>query len=81
MDTKLPQRWIRSGGLVALPGRSPGLIPLDFFMWVYVKGYVFSLQIQSLSNMKERFEQTNVALWSETLKRREKITIPESVIL
>ncbi|GBN41973.1 hypothetical protein AVEN_258019-1 [Araneus ventricosus] len=33
LDATHPGRWIRRGGPVAWPPRSPDLNPLDFFFW------------------------------------------------
>ena len=35
-------RWIGRGGPVSWPARSPDLIPLDFFIWGYMKNHVYS---------------------------------------
>lgn len=69
LDTKLPQRWIGRGGPISWPARSPDLTPLDFFLWGYVKNYVFSVEIQSLSHMKERIKQAIEAVSTETLEK------------
>lgn len=69
LDTKLPERWIGRGGPIAWPPRSPDLTPLDFFLWGYVKNYAFSVEIQSLSYMKERIKQAIEAVSIETFEK------------
>lgn len=69
LDTKLPQRWIGRGGPIAWPPRSPDLTPLDFFLWGYVKDFVFSEEITSLSHMKERINQAIAGISTETLEK------------
>lgn len=69
LDEKLPHRWIGRGGPIPWPPRSPDLTPLDFFLWGYVKDFVFSEEITSLSHMKERINQAIEGISTETLEK------------
>ena len=40
-NTRFPGRWIGRAAPIAWPPRSPDLIPLDFFLWGFVKDRVF----------------------------------------
>ena len=60
---------VRYHGLQGHQTSPPDFTPLDFFLWGYVKNYVFSVEIQSLSHMKERIKQAIEAVSTETLEK------------
>ncbi|GBN90374.1 hypothetical protein AVEN_197162-1 [Araneus ventricosus] len=41
------QQWIRRGGPVLWPARSPDLNCLDYFLWEYVKSLVYETLVNS----------------------------------
>ena len=41
LNANFPDMWIRRGGPLAWPCRSPNLTPLDFFFWAFVKNVVY----------------------------------------
>jgi hypothetical protein len=51
-------RWIGRGGPIGLPAASPDLIPLDFFLWCYVKNIVYQVKISDLQHLKARIRNT-----------------------
>lgn len=77
--TKFLQSWTGRVGGIAWPPRPPDF--LDFFMWCYVKGYVFPVQTQSLSHIKEKIEQAIAAEGKKPLQMCGKRQISEFVIL
>lgn len=52
-NKKLLQLWIGSEGPIPWPPKSPDVTALDFFLWDYVKNFVFTEEITSLSHVKE----------------------------
>ena len=40
-------RWIRHGGTIAWPPRSPDLTPLDFHSWGYMKTLVYDIPVET----------------------------------
>jgi hypothetical protein len=52
LDREMAGRWIGRGGPITLPPRSPDLIPLDFFLWGYVKNIVYQVKINDLQHLK-----------------------------
>jgi len=54
LNNSFPLRWMGTNGPVKWPPRSPNLIPLDFFLWGYLKDCVFTKQSTSLDHLKER---------------------------
>lgn len=40
LNQTYPNRWIGRGGTIGWPARSPGLTPIDFFLWGFVKDQV-----------------------------------------
>lgn len=53
LSTNLQQGWTERGVLIVWLARLSHLIPLHFFIIGYVNNFVFSVQIQSLSQMKK----------------------------
>lgn len=49
------------------PAESPYLNHSNFYICLFVKNYSFSVQIQSLSHMKERIEKPEAADRTKTL--------------
>jgi hypothetical protein len=47
-------RWFGRDGPIPWPPRSPDITPLDFFLWVYVKGIVYKTPVSSLDELKLR---------------------------
>ncbi|GBN55259.1 hypothetical protein AVEN_201511-1 [Araneus ventricosus] len=41
LDEKFPCRWIGKGAPTPWPLRSPDIAPSDFFLWGYVKNFVY----------------------------------------
>ncbi|GBN98564.1 hypothetical protein AVEN_115424-1 [Araneus ventricosus] len=54
LDTAFPQRWIGRGAVMTWPPRSPDIIPLDFYLWGYVKQHVYSERINDINHLKHR---------------------------
>ena len=47
LDHHFPGRWIGRGGPAAWRAQSPGLMPLDFFLWSFMKEKVYQTEIAS----------------------------------
>lgn len=73
LDTKVPRRWIGTGGPLAGPARSPELTALDSLICGYVKNDVVPLQIQSLFYIEERIKQAVEDVSIESLEKSWKI--------
>ncbi|GBN60242.1 hypothetical protein AVEN_159999-1 [Araneus ventricosus] len=67
LDTTFPNRWLRLGGLIGWPPRSPELTPLDFFFWDYVK--VYSRDIRDFEDLRASIISTIATLTTEMLQR------------
>ncbi|XP_071055356.1 histone-lysine N-methyltransferase SETMAR-like [Onthophagus taurus] len=53
LNNSFPERWIGRRGPIEWPPRSPDLIPLDFFLWGYLKSKVYAekpLNVDALKN-------------------------------
>lgn len=48
-----PKRWIGHDGPILWPPRSPDVIPLDFFVWGYMKDLIYNTHCISSSLDKE----------------------------
>lgn len=42
-----PGRWIGRGGPIRWPARSPGLNPLDFYVWGWLKCEVYKVKVDT----------------------------------
>lgn len=63
-----PERWIGRGGPVNWPPRSPDMIPLDFFIWGYVKGLVYREPATTRENMRQRIQEAFASITPEMLQ-------------
>jgi len=54
LDAKFPNRRIGRDSPTPWPPRSPGITPLAFFSWGYVKNKVFSTPVPDITNLKAR---------------------------
>ncbi len=56
------------GGPISWAPRSPDLMPLDFFLWGYIKTKVYKTKVNDIADLKERIEQEIKARKKETLE-------------
>jgi hypothetical protein len=47
-------RWVGRDRLISWPSRSPGIMPLDFFLRVYIKDIVYKIPVTTLDEPKLR---------------------------
>jgi hypothetical protein len=52
--------------------RSPDLNPLDFALWSYLKGKVYSVNIQNVHHLQQRITDACAAVDSDMLRRIQK---------
>ena len=50
-------RWIGRGGPIAWPPRSPDMTPMDFFVWGYLKEFVYSVRIDTMEQLENRIHE------------------------
>jgi hypothetical protein len=65
LSETFPDRWIRSGGPIAWPPRSPDITPLVFFLWGYVKDIVYGTKLWDITNLKQRITDAMRVCYSE----------------
>ena len=53
LDETFPGRWVGRGGPTAWPPRSPGLTPLDFFAWGFIKDVVYRRKVRDLADLRQ----------------------------
>lgn len=65
-----PQRWIGLGGPMFWPPYSPDLTPLDFFLWGFVKDYVYARNPRNRNDcerlIRTAFQQVTVPMLTRT---------------
>ena len=47
LNESFSNRWLGRGGPVAWPPRSPGLTPLDYYLWGHMKTLVYETKVDS----------------------------------
>lgn len=47
-------QWIGRYGPVRWPARSPDLTPLDFFLWGHIKNEVYSTEVDTVDDLRNR---------------------------
>jgi len=48
-----PNRWLGRGGPVAWPPKSPGLTPLDYYLWGHMKTLVYETKVESRAALRD----------------------------
>lgn len=76
LDTKILWSWFRRETSTAWPPRSLDSARLHSFLCCFVKGFVFSAEVTSMSHMNERIEQEVEGISTETLGKVLDIWIP-----
>jgi hypothetical protein len=69
LNYKLPGRWMGRGGPISWPARSPDLTPCDFFLWGYIKDYVFSELPTSIVELKTKIRAAISSIDENTLEK------------
>lgn len=69
LDRKVPNRWIGRAGPVSWPARSPDLTPCDFFLWGYIKDYVFSELPNTIPELKTKIRAAISTITEDTLTK------------
>ncbi|GBO37822.1 hypothetical protein AVEN_70952-1 [Araneus ventricosus] len=69
LDTTFPNLWIRRGGPIAWPPRSPDDTPLDFFFWGYVRNKVYSREIRVVEDLRASITAAVSTVTTEILQR------------
>jgi hypothetical protein len=67
LDDTLPGRWIGRRGAIEYPPRSPGLTPLDFYLWGTLKDEVYRQKPATLNALQETIEASCAAITPDTL--------------
>jgi len=48
---RFQERWIRRGGPVVWPSRSPeSLNPLDYYLWGYLKSMIYATSVDTIDD-------------------------------
>ena len=68
LDATLPNGWMRRDGPTPWPPRSPGITPLDLFLWRYVKDKVFSTPVPDITILKARITDAFAAITEDMLE-------------
>ena len=73
LDATFPNKWTGRDGPTPWPPRSPDIIPLNFFLWRYVKDKVFSTPVPDITNLKARLTDGIATITEDMLEntRRE----------
>jgi hypothetical protein len=52
LDQQFPGKWIGRRGPITWPPKSPDLTPLDFFLWGYIKDFVYQKKVQDVAKLR-----------------------------
>lgn len=63
-----PDRWIGRDGPISWPPRSPDITPLDFFLWGYIKDYVYSAPTPDVQTLTFRIQNAVESITPEMLE-------------
>jgi hypothetical protein len=70
LDATFPNRWIGRDGPTPWPPRSLDIIPIDFFLWGYVKDKMFSTPVADITNLKARITDAFVTITEDMLQNK-----------
>jgi hypothetical protein len=62
LNNTYPNRWIGRGSLIHWPPRSPDLTPLDFCLWGWLKGEVYSTKVDTRADLVARINSACVRI-------------------
>ena len=65
LDRNFPGNWIGRGGPTGWPPRSPDLTVMDFFVWGFLKNFVYEVRIDTIEQLRNR-----IALGFQELRDR-----------
>jgi hypothetical protein len=54
LDRRILNSWIGRGGPINWPATSPDLTPLDYFLWRYLKNYIYHEPVNNLEELNDR---------------------------
>lgn len=57
LNNNFPGHWIGTNGPVRWPPRSPDLSVLDFFLWGYLENKIYSIQYQTIADLRNATER------------------------
>jgi hypothetical protein len=63
-----PESWVGRDGPIPWSPHSPDIMPLDFFLWEYVKGIVCKIPVSSLDELKFRIDAAIETVISQILE-------------
>ena len=69
VDNQFTNRWIGRQGPVEWPARSPDHIPLDFFLWGYLKNKIYTRTPTSPEALKGDLVQPCLAIPRDMVRR------------
>ena len=68
LNETFPNRWIGRNGPTPWPPRSPDIIPLDFFLWGYVKDRVYRKPVRDVETLQSRIIEILATVNEEMLE-------------
>lgn len=67
LNDNFPDRWIGRDGPTPWPPRSPDITPLDFFLWGYIKDFVYSAPTPDVETLTFRIRAAIASVTPEML--------------
>lgn len=53
LSNRFPDKWIGTHSVVSWPPRSPDLTPLDFYLWGYIKNFVYQRNFETEEELRQ----------------------------
>jgi hypothetical protein len=69
LNATFPGRWIRRGGPIAWPPRSPHLTQMDFFLWGHLKEQVYAVSPRTIEDLVEGLQAAMTTVNAKMLRR------------
>jgi hypothetical protein len=56
LNQRFPNQWTGCAGPISWPVRSPDITPCHFFLWAYIKDFVYQIPVADINDLKNRVQ-------------------------
>lgn len=68
LNQRFENRWIGTHSTISWPARSPDLTPMDYFLWGFIKNFVFQRQFANIEELQQLVIEAFASITPETLR-------------
>lgn len=68
LSERFEDRWIGTYSTISWPARSPDLTPMDYFLWGFIKNYVYQRQFDNIEELQRLVREAFASISPEMLQ-------------